>query len=45
MICQGEINGLSGDRPWRRWESGNNDLSGGDQWSVRGQTMEAVGVR
>jgi hypothetical protein len=32
MICQGEINGLSG----------------GDQWSVRGQTMEAevaVGVR
>jgi len=23
MVCQGEINGLSGDRPWRRWESGN----------------------
>ena len=29
MICQGEINGLSGDRPWRRWESGNNGLING----------------
>ena len=29
MVCQGEINGLSGDRPWRRWESGNNGLING----------------